>query len=422
MRDYALGTTFDIKFTTRKFSTGAPFTLAGTPAIAAYPDNSTTEITAGITLSVDFDSRTGLNNVRVVASGGNGYAAGSNYALVITAGTVDGVSVVGEVVGEFSIEAQSPLRPATDGRELVVDAAGLADANMVKAGPSGSGAAQTAGDIIGDTNDIQSRLPAALTAGGNMKSDVLAWAGAATATDDVALATAPTNFALLSIDANGRLDVIKVAGTTQTAGDIIGDTNDIQSRLPATLVGGRMDSSVGAMAANVMTAAAAAADLTTELQAGLATAAALATAQTSIDDLPTKAELATALAAADDAVLTAIDALPTNAELATALAAADDAVLAALAAGVTVATNNDKTGYALTGAYDFAKGTVVMSESYAANGVAPTPIQALYAIHQDAMQFGIAGTNYTVRKLDNATTAFVKTLDNAANPTAASRT
>ena len=50
---------------------------------------------------------------------------------------------------------------------------------------------------------------------------------------------------------------------------------DIQARLPAALVSGRIDASVGAMAANVMTAAAAAADLTTELQSGLATAAAL---------------------------------------------------------------------------------------------------------------------------------------------------
>ncbi len=33
--------------------------------------------------------------------------------------------------------------------------------------------AQTAGDIIGDTNDIQTRIPAALTANGNMKSSVL---------------------------------------------------------------------------------------------------------------------------------------------------------------------------------------------------------------------------------------------------------
>lgn len=44
----------------------------------------------------------------------------------------------------------------------------------------------------------------------------------------------------LAVDASGRVDVGAVAGSAQTAGDIIGDTNDIQARLPAVLVGGRM--------------------------------------------------------------------------------------------------------------------------------------------------------------------------------------
>lgn len=39
------------------------------------------------------------------------------------------------------------LAPATAGRTLVVDASGLADANVVKVGPTGSGTAQTARDI-----------------------------------------------------------------------------------------------------------------------------------------------------------------------------------------------------------------------------------------------------------------------------------
>lgn len=73
------------------------------------------------------------------------------------------------------------------------------------------------------------------------------------------------------------------ATTVKTATDVETDTADIQSRLPAALVSGRMDSSVGAMAANVMTAAAAAADLTTELQSGLATASDLATVAGYID-------------------------------------------------------------------------------------------------------------------------------------------
>lgn len=122
--DTALGSTIDVKFTSRQFSTGAPFTLAGSPAVAAYVGNSTTEITAGITLTTDFDGRTGLNNVRVVATSGNGFAADSDVKLVLTAGTVDGVSVVGEVVATFSIEKRSALRPSVAGRTLGVESDG----------------------------------------------------------------------------------------------------------------------------------------------------------------------------------------------------------------------------------------------------------------------------------------------------------
>lgn len=53
-----------------------------------------------------------------------------------------------------------------------------------------------------------------------------------------------------------QVDTREVTGTAQTAGDIMADTNDIQTRLPAALVSGRMDASVGAMAASVVTAAA----------------------------------------------------------------------------------------------------------------------------------------------------------------------
>lgn len=118
MRDYALGTTFDVHFSTRSPYTGAPITLAGTPAVAAYPDSSLTQITTGVSLSVDFDGLTGLNNIHVVGTTNNSFASGSNYALVITAGTVDSVSVIGEVVAEFSLEAQSHLRPSVVGRTL----------------------------------------------------------------------------------------------------------------------------------------------------------------------------------------------------------------------------------------------------------------------------------------------------------------
>lgn len=120
------GDIIDIKFTTVR-DTGAPFTLAGTPAVSIYKDNSTTQSTSGVTLSVDFDSVTGLHNLRVdTASDGTFYSAGSNFQSVITAGTVNSVSVVGYVVGSFSLQARSALRPTVASRTLDVTAAGTA--------------------------------------------------------------------------------------------------------------------------------------------------------------------------------------------------------------------------------------------------------------------------------------------------------
>lgn len=104
MTDYTLGDTLYHKFTTRAFATGIPTTLSGTPAVQVYENDSVTQITAGITLTADFDSVMGLNHLTIVATGGNGFETNKNYQAVISTGTVGGVSVVGEVVWEFSIE------------------------------------------------------------------------------------------------------------------------------------------------------------------------------------------------------------------------------------------------------------------------------------------------------------------------------
>lgn len=175
--DLVLGDTFDVKFTTIA-STGAPITLAGSPVISAYPGNSTTQLTAGITLSVDFDGVTGLHNIRVVASSGNGYATATNYALVITTGTVDSVSVVGYVVAHFSIENRvlNAAKIATDAFSAAKFAAdcitaakiadGAIDANTFAAGAitasaiaaDAIGASELAADAV---TEIQSGLATA---------------------------------------------------------------------------------------------------------------------------------------------------------------------------------------------------------------------------------------------------------------------
>lgn len=53
--------------------------------------------------------------------------------------------------------------PATSGRSLVVDAAGLADALTVKVGPTGAGTVQTAGDLKASITALQDFNPATQT-------------------------------------------------------------------------------------------------------------------------------------------------------------------------------------------------------------------------------------------------------------------
>lgn len=170
--DIRLGETHDFKFTTRRFSSGAPFTLAGSPVISAYVGNSTTELTAGITLTVDFDSRTGLNNIRVVATGGNGYATTTDVDLVITTGTVDSVSVVGEVVASFSIENRSAVMPTTVGRTLDVSAGGEAGVDWANVG-SPTTAVGLTGTTISTAQVVASVTGAVGSVTGNVGGNVV---------------------------------------------------------------------------------------------------------------------------------------------------------------------------------------------------------------------------------------------------------
>ncbi len=135
------------------------------------------------------------------------------------------------------------------------------------------------------------RLTPAEAIAGHPKVDVGGWLGTAAAT--------PTVNGVPEVDlthvAGATTDVSALA--TNVAAILVDTGTTLDGRIPAALVGGRIDASVGAMAANVVTAAAVAdgaidaatlaadtitaakiaADVTTELQSGLATAAALTT-------------------------------------------------------------------------------------------------------------------------------------------------
>lgn len=100
--DFHKGATVHHKFTTVN-TTPVPATLAGSPVVSCYEDNSTTQTTAGITLTVDFDSVTGMHHIAVDTSNA-AYSRLKDYQIVLTAGTVGGNSVAGYVLATFSID------------------------------------------------------------------------------------------------------------------------------------------------------------------------------------------------------------------------------------------------------------------------------------------------------------------------------
>lgn len=65
--------------------------------------------------------------------------------------------------------------------------------------------------------------------------------------------------------------------------------------------------------------------------------------------------------------------------------------------------------------------TTQMTESYNADGTAPTPAQALFGIFQILTEMNISGTTATIKKLDGSATAMVLTLDDSSNPTTITR-
>lgn len=143
--DFQAGATVRVPFNTNQLS-GPPYTLAS-GTVHVYKAGNTTESAAGVSTSVDFDSRTGLHVVTIDTSADAFYASGEDYFVVVTAGTVDSVSVVGTCVGHFSIENR-PSTSAPSAEDIADAVWDEALAGHATAGSAGAGlaAASSAGD------------------------------------------------------------------------------------------------------------------------------------------------------------------------------------------------------------------------------------------------------------------------------------
>lgn len=92
----------DVMFTTVG-STGQPVALSA-GSVAVYAASSAAENTSAVTLTANFDGRTGLNHVRIATSAASTfYVPGQVYHVVITGGSVEGVPAAGYVVGHFDM-------------------------------------------------------------------------------------------------------------------------------------------------------------------------------------------------------------------------------------------------------------------------------------------------------------------------------
>jgi hypothetical protein len=115
-----------------------------------------------------FTGKTGLTVAVTLSKAGAAFGAAGGTVTEISSGwykialTTTDTNTLGELayhctstgadatdfVDQVSVRIGDDLAfPATSGRSMVVDAAGLVDANTVKVGPSGSGSAQTARDV-----------------------------------------------------------------------------------------------------------------------------------------------------------------------------------------------------------------------------------------------------------------------------------
>jgi hypothetical protein len=246
----------------------------------------------------------------------------------------------------------------------------------------------------------------------------------------------------------GILDTIRdLVVTVDTVADRIEvDTQDIQGRLPAALVSGRIDASVGAMASGVLTAAALATDAVGEIADGVWDEAygghTTAGSFGKLMDTLRKANYITegAVAAGGTPTTTVFRTNLTEPTgtfdnqtllFITGTLAGESKPVQAYSATNGQITLGDALTATPTAADEFvilpdhvhplgeiatAVYTGQMSESYRAAGVAPTLAQTLFELIAQMGDSAISGTTKTLKKIDG-TTAKTFTLDSATTPT-----
>lgn len=212
---------------------------------AKYIGGGTTTVTGGAGVAI---TSTGNLSGLVATGAGTGHGAvltsgagATGNGLQVTAASTNGNGLGTTATGSGVDVVATFLRPATAGRTLVVDAAGLADANTVKLGPTGSGTAQTARDVGG-------ALPAAaagasgglLISGSNSGTTTLAAltvTGTATISDGLVVARSTSNQPAATFTGNGTGNGVTITSGGGATGTGLAVTSSATNGAAVTLTG-----------------------------------------------------------------------------------------------------------------------------------------------------------------------------------------
>lgn len=255
--DFKAGKTVEFNYDT--FLNGVPTTISAV-TVKVYKNQATaTEVTTGVTHSIDFDSNTGIHHVSVdLSSDAAYYAAGNEYSIIMTAATFGGASIR-KVLAHFSIENR------------VVNWAQVA--SQATAVVLSSTTVKTATDVI-------ALLPTALVSG---RMDSSVGAMAANVLTATAIATDAITAAKIAADA---------IGASELAADAV---TEIQSGL-SVLTQANIRTAVGLGSANLDTQLGAIDDyIDTEVAAIKAKTDLIPAAPAAVGDIPTAAAVADAV-------------------------------------------------------------------------------------------------------------------------------
>jgi len=466
------GDVLPVMFATYAGATGASITLTGLAVtdIEIYKDGSATQRASdnGYTLldtdGIDFDGITGIHGFSI-DTGDNSdagfYTVGAWFHVVVSAVTVDSQTVsfiacafrllpAESVAGKPKVDVDAWLGTAaatpTVGGVPEVDVThwlgSVAPANtgdaFARIGAGGAGLTAVPWNAAWDA-EIQSEVDDALVV--QRLDELLA---ADSDIDGAAPPAVGSVFHELLTKTAGSFTYDQATDSLEAirdkAIDVETDTQDIQGRLPAALVGGRMDSNAQVVADKTGYALSAAgvqaiwdaltSALTTVGSIGkllvdrIDAAVSSRASQTSLDTLDDYVDTEVA------AIKAKTDNLPASpAAVGSAMTLEDGAITAAKIAADAITAA--KIAADAIGASELAADAVAeivaallttqMTEAYAADGVAPTLAQALFLLMQGTLEFAINGTVITVKKLDGSTTAATYSLDSSTAPSSRTR-